>query len=336
MSARYISDQNQVNFQYESGTYAEASGTGHWVGLVTSHDITTSENVNNLRYVGGGTRNVDIYVDGALDHEGSLTYHPQDWKMLIFALGSNTDTGSADPTVPYTHTVSEVNSADGYAFTSGTLCPFASFTIEDNQGGLTAGSNFQRTINGAMLNSFQVSASEGEALECTVDYIGQSLTYASGAATAVTAATTRPFLWQDVKVHIPSGTVYSETKSVSLTINNNIETRHYLNGSRVTGVPVPLNRDYELSLTLDGDSTKTKTLYDQYFVGGSDFNVLLEVTDSSAGAGSRSLFVSMSGCRLSNMTAPTSNEGSNEQEITIMPKSASAVALDTIATYNIF
>lgn len=332
MCARYVADQNCVKFLYESGTYANTSGAGQWIGLVSSHEITDSENVNSIRYVCGGNRNVDIFVDGARDVEGTITYNPQDFKFLAFALGSNVDAGSPSP---YTHTISEVNSNNGNAFTSGTLNPFISFTMEDAQV-QADGENFVRTVKGCMVNSFELSASEGEIVECNVNYIGQTNTFSSGNATAVTAATLRPFLWQDVQVSLPSGTAIDEIKSIGITINNNIERRHYLNGSRDTAVPIPLNRDYEVSLTLDGTSERTKTLYDQYFRGGSNFNMMVSVVDSSAGAGSRDAYMVFSGCRITEMSAPTPNEGVDEQTITIMPKSCSAVINDTTQLYNIF
>lgn len=332
--SRFIADQNQVAFLYESGTYANTSGTGQWVGLITEHSIVDSENVEQIRYVGGGDRNVDIHVKGALDHEGTITYHPQDWKMLGFALGSMVDTGSPSP---YAHNLAELNSNGGYAFTSGTLNPFASFTIEDSQSSAGGdGFNFVRTVKGAVINSMSISASAGEIIESEVEYLAQSVAFSSGVKTAVTAATSRPFQWSDVKVHIPSGTVIAEVTEMEFSLNNNLEPPHYLNGSRVIAPPIPQNRDYEMSLTLNGTSERTKTLYDQYFRGGSNFNMLLEINDASAGAGSRDMFMSLSGCRMTEMEATSPNENVNEQEITIVPKSASVIVNDGIELYNMF
>ena len=331
--ARFVADQNKVLFIYESGTYASVSGTGQWVGIVTESNLVDSPNVESIRYLGGATRNVSIRVDGPLDHEGTLTFHPQDWKFLQFALGSNVDAGSPSP---YSHTISETNNNVGNAFTSGTLLPFLSFTVEDSQTSTAAGQNFVRTANGCIIDTLEITAAEGEIIECEATYVPQSVAFSSGTATAVTAATTRPFLWQDVKVHIPSGTVFNEVKEMTLSINNNLSRPHYLNGSRVIAVPQPQNRDYELALTLDATSERTKSLYDQFFRGGSQFNVLLEISDSTAGAGSRDCFISLSGCKLTEMETPSTNEETNEQEITIVPQSASAVIADLIEKYNIY
>src|SRR3990167_3539006 len=103
--SRFIGDSNKVLFKYESGTYASASGTGQWIGLVQDHSIDENENTVSLRYLGGGDRNVQAFTDGPREVEGTFTFFPQDWKFLMFALGSNVDAGSPSP---YSHTISEV------------------------------------------------------------------------------------------------------------------------------------------------------------------------------------------------------------------------------------
>ena len=330
--AGYNADGNKVAFITESGTYGVVSGTGVWPGLVTSHDLTTELNVEPIRYEGSADRNVDIFVNGGEDHEGSLTLHPQDFRFLAYALGSVVDAGSPSP---YTHSIKEADSADVWVGTSGALCPFASFTLEDSQTtqNVSDGTSFIRTLNGCMVNTYNLSIDEGGIAEVSVDYISQSNTFSSGIATTITANTSRPFLWQDVTLSLPSGTALLGVKSVGLTINNNLERRHYMNGSVVTDVPVPLNRDYELTATLDGTSEQTKALYDQYFRGGSTFNCILEINDASAGAGSRTMMATFSGCRLFPLDAMGANEGTNEQELTIVPKSCSVEVTDLIQKY---
>ena len=60
----YVGDQNQVIFIHESGNYAATSGVGQWIGLVQNSTAVDSENIQQVRYVGGGDRNVDIFVNG--------------------------------------------------------------------------------------------------------------------------------------------------------------------------------------------------------------------------------------------------------------------------------
>ena len=326
--ARYIADQNQVSFKYESGTYATPSGGNHWVGDVQSHVVDDQMGVIAVRYAGTGDRNVSTFIDGPQDVRGTITYFPNDWKMLMFALGSNVDAGSPSP---YTHTLSEVNSASGNAFTSGALNPFISFTMVDEQKGAATGQNFIRTVNGCMVDNISVSASQGEIVNVEVEYVGQVQTYTSGALATVTDPATVPFLWDQVVVYKPSGTALDAVKDMSFSVNNNLQAPHYVNGSRVVSVPFPQSRDYELTLTVDATSEKTKEFYDENLIGGSTFNMMIEI---NASTGSRDAFIVLSGCKMMDMEAPSAVEGVNEQTLTIRPQTASVVVNDTIELYN--
>lgn len=329
---RFIADQNKVGFFYESGTYGSASGAMQWIGLVTDNSIDDEENIEQVRYTGTGTRNVDQHVRGVFDTGGTVTYHPQDFRMLGFALGSIVDSGTG----PYTHTLKETNTSDGNQFTSGTYCPFISFGIEDSQGGYTAGSNFKRTLNGCMVNSWEISMPETGLMECTLEYFAQQNTFSSGASSSVTENTTIPFVADMRKVHMPSGTVLEAVKDLTISINNNLERAHYSNGSRVSQAPIPMSREYEISLMQHGLSQRTKEHYSALYRGGSEFNMMVEVEDLSAGAGSRVAFMVFSGCRITAFDAGTPNEGADEQDLTIVPKTMSVQAIDTIASYQAF
>jgi len=330
MCARFISDQNKVLFQYESGTYATASGTGQWIGQVQSHDLGEEENIQLTRYLGAGDRNVDVYNNGPRDVNGTFTYFPQDWKFLAFALGSNVDAGSPSP---FTHTMSEANSDQGNSATSGPLNPFVSFTIEDSKTAPGTGLNFIRTANGCIVNTFTVSAGQGDIITVDVSYMAQSVSFTSGASTAVTAATTRAFLWSDTHLSLPSGTTQSEMKSFELIINNNLEPAHYVNGSRVTAVPIPTNRDHTFNFTADASSERAKELYDQYFKGGSTLQGVLVI---DAGAATRDAIITFSGGQITAAEIPSPNEGVNEYSFTLVPQVVSVLVNDAIQLYNIF
>ncbi len=325
---RFSSAENQVMFKYESGTFGTVSGTSQWPGLVQTHDPDEEPNVINARFLGGGDRNVDQFIDGALDFPGAITTFPQDWKFLAFAMGSNVDAGSPSP---YTHAIREQEAKNGNAFTSGPLNPWFSFTLEDAQQFNVTGLNFVRTFGGCVVDSLTIAGTQGEPISMDVNYIAQTQAFSSGAITAVTEDATRPYMWSDTQLHIPSGTVYQTLMDFSWTINNNMLPAHYLNGSREIAVQIPQNRDYEFAITLHATSERTKTLYDQFYLGGSTFNTMLQIT---ASAGSKELFLIMSGCKITGMDAPSPNEGINEQSITIIPGTCSANAEDLFEKYN--
>jgi hypothetical protein len=318
---KYLSDQNQLVFQYESGTYGSPSGTRHWIGKVQDHSPDENVNIITVREQGSTTRNVDQFEDGNLEFTGTFTYFPQDWKFLGMAVGSVAETATAG-----SHVFTETNTDDAnYAIPSQSL---SSFTLEDSKKIGGAGSNFVRTINGAMVNSMTATFSQGEIVSCDVDYSAQSSTLSSGAVVNVAPTTTRPYMFSDTQLYI-SGTAVDNATEISFTINNNLEMGHYLNGSRTAKELLPMNRDYELSATVAMDSTNARTFYDNYFIGGSEFNAQIQAIGTPG-----SLTLTMSGCKMSDMETPSPLEGLNEQTLTITPKSVSVVVEDAIVDYN--
>ena len=334
----YIADQNQVIFQYESGTYGTplTSGSrvsGLWIGLITDHTPTDEENVQNIRYTGTANRNVGQFINTAKDYEGTLTYHPQDIRMFQFALGSCVDGGAPSP---FTHVISESDSDDVYAYTSGTgrNQNFASFTIVDSKKAASDGEHQVRKYKGCVINSLNLTATQGEALTCELNYMAQNLTVGSKSSDIpkiFDEDTSRPYLWSDVKFHKPSGTVIQEVRELSWTVNNNLERRHYDNGSKVVDNLTPLNRDYELTITLDANSGDADTLYNSNWLSGTTFNCMIE---SVLSADNEQFFIIMSGCKITSFESPSPAEGINEYSITIMPESCNINTDDLIAAHN--
>lgn len=327
MANFYVADQNKVAFLYESGTYATTSGTGQWWGLIQSHEIDENQGVISNRFAGTASRNVGQFIDGPTEYTGTITMYPQNWTPLFFALGKVTDAGS--PT-PYTHVISEMNSNEVDTYNTGT---FPSFTTEDSQSTWVEGSgaNFIRTVKGCTVDSVTLTLTEGEPVSLEVSYIAQSVTFSSGATTTVTESALRPFMASDFSLYWPSGTKVNSPTEISWTINNNLNPPQYVDGSRNIAQPIPENRDHELSITMHADRTWSKPFYDQYFLGGSTFNLLLAGTVT---AGSRDISITYSGCKLTDMSAPTSNEGVNEWTLTIAPETASISINDDVFKYG--
>ena len=320
MSFKYIGDSNQLCFQFESGTYSTVSGARQWIGLVQDHSLDEDVGVETIRYQGQYSRNIGVFTNGPLNYTGTFTFYPQDWKFLGFALGSVYVSGA-------TRNIRETNS-DGanYAIPSQSL---SSITLEDSKKTPNAGSNFIRTIKGCMIDSLNLTMSEGEIASVEVGYRAQDIDFSSGTVTTVTPRTTVPYTWSDIAVHLPSGTTLANCTEFTLNINNNLEARFPLNGSRTIEHPIPLNRDYEVSATFLMDTSNAKTLYDQYYIGGSQFNAMAEI---KATAGS--VYIIMSGCKITDMEVPSPVEGLHEQTATIMPTNVYANVNDGIGGYN--
>lgn len=332
----YVRDSNRVLFVQESGTYASPSGaSGNWIGLVTSHSPTESENIIEVRYAGTTSRNFGQLINGPKDYEGAITYHPQDFNMFAFALGSNVDSGSPSP---YAHLISELNSDGRWAYTSGTsqLTNFPSFTIKDSKRSSAGdGTHMIRTFNGAVVDSISLTATQNEPVVCEVSYKAQGFVLGSKTTDILNIYnedTSRPYIWSDTRFYLPSGAanVVNEVNEVVLNIENNVENRHYVNGSKVAQAMVPTMRNYSLDLTLDANSTWGKTLED-YHKNGSVFNALLELNIST---GSEAGYFIMSGCKIMDFSAPSEVEGIDEFSISIKPQTLTISVDDLVEKYN--
>ena len=322
----FKSDRNKVSFFYESGLYATASGTAQWVGQVQEAPVDEEVNRIRNRYQGTNSRNVDQFVLGPEDYTGNITYNPQDWKFMVFALGSNVDAGSPSP---YTHTISEADNT-GNAFTSGIRAPFMSFGLEVAQQTGVANQNFIRTLKGCNVDTLTISAAQGEKVSVSVNYVAESLTIGSGTASSPSAATTRPFLWDDCTVAI-DGTAVANNISFEYSLANNPDAKHLLTGSKQIASPTMDNREHSLTVVVEGNSTQSASYYDQYFKGGSTFNATLTI---DASTGSRDMILTMSGCSMVDYDAPQGMEGTDEHTMTIEPQTVDVVVNDTIELYN--
>ena len=345
MTTRYASDQNKVVMMFESGTYAGSisvvgNATDRWIGQIQSYDITESEGIQETRYLGNLKRGYADFTDGPEDSTGTLTYNPQDMRLIAQAIGSVVEVSSTGSNALVYATEFETDKCQS-VWLSGTSKDMAipySFTLEDSKQAPGTHSNWVRTARGCCINTAKIGASQGEKVNVDIDFIGQEVSYSSGATTAVTTNTNvEPYLWSDALLTV-SGIVMDTCKDWSLEINNNLEAPHYINGSRVIGNPIPGNRDYTLSVTADLEYNTGEILYEIY-QGGSVFNsdVTLDKTKAAGDNGSQYAVFAMSGCRITEMDAPSAIEGVNELTLTIRPQyliGSFLDAVDYIGSYN--
>lgn len=335
MCARFLHDQSKLVILHESGLYANISGTGQWPGLVQSHDITEEQNVIETRFLGNLRRDIGRFDPGPLDVTGTIEFYPQDWRLLGFAIGSITTTSGTSQSDNYRFDLSAVNSdVRQNAFTSGVLNPFMSFSLEESTTGVVSSRNFMRTIRGCVVNSYELSATQGEPVTVTVEFIGQAGSWFSGTTTSVTAGSNRPYLWSDAIFQI-AGVTQETVKDLTFTLNNNFEPPHYVNGSRVIAIPYPLNREYIVEVTQDLTDDMMGSLYDTYFVGGSLFNSLIDI-NNTVNTGSHRVQITLSGCRITEMTVPVEMEGVREVSYTIHALSGVGAAFDRLPLYTPF
>jgi len=317
---KYIGDSNQLCFQFESGAYASASGARQWIGLVQDHTAKEGVGVDPIRFQGNYSRNVGLFTDGKLEYTGKFTFYPQDWRFLSFAIGScQVLTGSK------IITESDSN-ASNYAVPAQIL---SSFTLEDSKKTASTGSNFIRTYKGCMVDTLKLTMKEGAIAACDIDYKAQQAVYSSGTVTSVTAIGSKPYMWSNTTIHLPSGTKLQNCIDYTLTIKNNLESRFPLNGSRTIETVIPLARDYDVKASFIMDSANASDLYNTYYIQGTSFNSMAELKSTNG-----SLYIVMSGCRITDMTVPSPVQGLQEQTCTIMPTSINANVYDSVGGYT--
>ena len=329
--ARYISDQNKVVLLHESGTYANTSGNGFWVGEVTDSTIDDSENKLTNFYLGTQSRSYGSIEQGPRDVTGTLTINAQNFRLPFWAIGSVVDASSGTNVL---HDASQTNTSSRQsAYTSGPLNPSVSFTMEDSKQAPGTGRNFVRTIVGATPNVTTVTATQGEKVKIEADVVAQTLTYSSGATTSVTADTIKPYLWDSTTLTL-GGSSIPTAKEISLEINQNLEAPHYLNGSRDISVPFPQNRDYVLNVTLDLNSNEADFLYNDFYKSNETFNAVLDFNQDNTG--SQHTTFTMSGCKIMTFQNPSTSEGLTESTIEIKPKDVTAKEWTSTASTVLF
>lgn len=331
---RYISDQNKVVFQYESGLYANPSGaasTAQWIGEVMDHSVSDDEALIEDRFIGAATRSVNDYRGGPRTVEGTLSYAAQDMRFMLWAIGSVNEGATVGGNAHYANQVE--TGATQNPFVSGTLQlnPPKSFTIEDSKSNNIE--RLVRTIKGCVINNATLSVAQGEKAMIDIEYIAQNLALSSGTAPlGVTKLSNTPYLWSHTTVTV-SGTPITTAKEVSLSISNNIEGPHYLNGSRDISAPILGNRENTLSITMDLDGRNGNLLYDLY-KQNAVFNSVLDLNADIASTGSQHTIFTMSGCLIKSMDMPSVVEGVCEGTVEIVCPTIIGSAIDGVSKYN--
>lgn len=325
---RFANDMNKVVLLHESGTYANTSGNGYWLGQVISNNITENENKIMERHMGTASRTLSSVEKGPLDVDGTLTYRPQDHRLPFWALGSVIDVSGTN----YEHTAVEIASdVRQSAFTSGTLNPPISFSLEDSKQAPGTGKNFIRTVKGCVIDTVRIIAAQGEKNTIEANYVGKQIPLTSGASTAVTEITTTPYLWSDTSLVLSGSTLLTPTE-ITLEINRNATSPHYVNNEREASSPYQSDQDYTLNVTMDLNSDDAVMLY-QKKQNNEAFNGIFKMSRDSS-TGSQTGIYTLSGCYVVSMDPPSEAAGGvASTNVEIRPMSVTGKAYDKVP-YN--
>jgi len=310
-----VGADNLAVFYPPSGDYPNYSGTAQWIGMIQDLTFDQNENRTPTRYVGGGDRNLDVFIDGTTDYSGRIRYYPQDGKLWTFAIGS---TSTANGSVV---TISETG---GRIYWGG---------LELFSGKANATTGLLRGLYGVTIDRLRISSREGEAVECEIEFACGSVTVSRGATKpTVTEYTRTPYMWDDVEIKI-SGIPWNDTfrgvKEFAWEVNNNLEHPFYLNYTRFKGESIPAARDYSLDLTMNLIETSGDSLYADYYWSGTVFNMDVIAWRVSGTANTENFNISMSGCKMTAMEITYPIEGVCEQTCTIVPESCAIIVKES-------
>ena len=216
------------------GTPGSPTG-GAYVDKVSSFTGNMTNNMIRVHGIGEG-RNASHIVNGMLDVTGSMDWELTDPAFMQYGfVGVKSGTG----TVGSPYTITEANEI-GYG--TGQI---KTLTLEVGSEG---GSNDDvMTYDGVVINSFTMTANQGETVKVSCDWIARSVTSSTATEVYVKPAN-RPFTFIDGSALVGTDVV-GALMSMSFTCQNNMFVYRTM-GNRVIAQPVCGVRRYDFTMTL--------------------------------------------------------------------------------------
>ena len=294
---------------YAEETAYGSGGTpaaGNRVGKVSNISINMSNNFFRTQGLGEG-RNITGSFTGPFDISGSIDWDVDDFIFMQYAIGTLSGTGVvADPY--------QLDEADNIGYLA-TDIPSTRLEI-----GTEAGTTDDTTdITGVVINNLTLTATQGETLKASCDFIGQSAATGTSIVT-YTTPTTEVFVFQQGAVTVGTDTLHCT--SFALTIANNIQTFRQL-GSRLIQQPVTGLRRYDFTITMRKKLDSTASILSplelrDLFFGASAapatagtvtaYAVSLDITEGAV-AGDRVCNIDLENCYFESWSEPIPLEG---------------------------
>ena len=347
--------------------YGSAAVINQPIGLVQSINPTETNNLMKVRTL-GGSRDYSNIVAGKFEVSGSFDYYLQGGNFLRMAMGEDTGTSATIDSGPRVHSGASYLHIMGSAASPQTDS-FPSFTLEladaEDSGAAVDTANLKRLFTGCRVNTASISATVDEPVSVSVDWIGQSVTMSTAAATSVSDSTKDPYVFYQGAVYSTSGAVSAYTdltsygtqalcqvNSLDFSVNNNLEATWYISGTcsvyqTLRGLKhlIVKGRDYEASLGLH---FKNKSQY-QRFLGAASattpqatlgkFQIVTDFARSSyPGATPKAatddyIRIVMASCAFDTENITGAPEDIVNESIGVFVKSAKVYVVDTDASY---
>jgi len=282
--------------------FAQAPTSGFkWIGVVESFEPEENNNTDARRSV--GVRGPFMLRAGAKEVDGSISFALQNARMIAYALGKVSTTGSG----PYTHTITPVGSGES----------LPSFTIQNHNKLL----GFTRNYVGGKVDSLTITASAEEPVTAEAEILFSHVEDQGITPVTVSAELDNYFMFYEGSVLINSVPI-ANVREFELEIANNLERRFVLNGSNRPARIEEGNLEITASLTLDFVDT---TQWEAFMNGD---NLVVELALQDAHDSNHFITITLSGGVYDTNSLPVNAEELQEQELEAIFTGIEVVAQD--------
>lgn len=282
--------------------FAQAPTSGfRWIGVVESFEPEENNNTDVRRSV--GVRGPFMLRAGAKEVDGSISFALQNARMIAYALGKVSTTGSG----PYTHTITPVGSGES----------LPSFTIQNHNQLL----GFTRNYVGGKVDSLTITASAEEPVTAEAEILFSHVEDQGITPATVSAELDNYFMFYEGSVLINSVPI-ANVREFELEIANNLERRFVLNGSNRPARIEEGNLEITASLTLDFVDT---TQWEAFMNGD---NLVVELVLQDTHDPNHSITITLSGGVYDTNSLPVNAEELQEQELEAIFTGIEVVAQD--------
>lgn len=289
----------------KEASFATPATAFKWAGIVESFEPEESNNVDSRMSV--GVRAPLMLRQGAKEVDGSLSVALQNARLIAFALGKVSSSGTA----PYTHTITTVGRGE----------ELPSLTVQNHNSlqGLT------RNYVGGKVDSLTITASAEEAVTMESEILFSHVEDNAVTPATVTAELENYFMFYEGSVKVNNSSVADITE-FELELGNGLERRFTLNGENKPARIEEGNLEITASLTMD---FVNKTQW-EIFKNGDNLEVELILQDNADP--DHSMKFTLSGGLYDTNNLPVSAEDLQEQELEAIFTSITVEAVDGNAT----
>lgn len=233
-NAEKVAGVNSYVLYGAESTYGTAAAATLPFGLIRNISPTLKNNLIVSRGFAGsasGGRNAAVVQGGKFEVGLSIEFEPQVFDWMVYVLGG-ARTGSGTGASPYSYP--EANT-------------ITSLTIAHDIDNATTDRDMQYL--GMLANTCTIRASIGEAVSCTLDFVGASIAKDATVQTNQALSSASPFIFSGGSFELPNGSLISNIlDSVEITITNNAEVLYGI-GARTGRAGIVKQREYQVKAT---------------------------------------------------------------------------------------